>query len=202
MFVETTLKMRSTTIIFLIFKLTLIFIAKFLVIVIVIQLLSSARAQDNICEGNFGLRLPDPRRCYAYIFCNLNIPMFHECEEGKIFDSITRECLPGSRTTCQLFDFDAICAGLFFDARPHPDENNNKEFVGCIKSKPNIYVCIDDKFFDKESKECKSVERTSPEIPSGTTPIITVTSSTTTETPPTDQPNPCLGVQNGIKLLT
>lgn len=160
-------------------KLTLIFIAKFLLFAIVIQVLSSVRAQDNPCDGNFGLKIADPRRCYGFIFCNINIPMYQDCQQGNIFDSLTRECLPGSSTTCQFFNFDAVCNGIFFGARPHPDEYNNQEFVGCIKSKPTVHVCNDDEIFDRETNKCIDLTRT--------------------QTPPTEGPNPCLGVQGGIK---
>lgn len=160
-----------------------------MLLVLVINVLS-AHGQNNLCDGLFGAILPDPSRCYGFIICLVSTPAFYECPSGHIFDVNTAECQPGNRNTCELINFQQICNGIFFSARPFPGDDSL--FVGCIKSQPSIMSCLDGEYFDTEFNECSDgIERTTINVPS-TTPL-----STTTFVPPPT--NPCIGVQTGKK---
>lgn len=166
------------------------FTVQFFVIAIIVQLFASVRAQDNPCEGNIGQIIPDTERCYGYIICVLFNPYYFECPEGHIFSNNTNECLPGDTTTCQFFDLNALCAGRFFEAQPFPDEINNHLFIGCIRSVPEVMLCVNDRIFDRDINQCVDDIRMTSDLP-----------STTTEETGTEGPNPCFGVMNGKKFL-
>lgn len=156
------------------------------IFIVFIITLSIARAQINPCDGSPGAIIPNPNNCHGFIMCLVTDPTYFDCPKGHVFSTQTLECLPGNRDTCELHDLEVICRGVFFQARPYPDDHDDRLFIGCIKSQPSIQTCNNDEFFDREINQCDGFSRT--------TTLTNPTTTSTTENPPV---NPCSGVQSG-----
>lgn len=109
---------------------------------------------QNLCDGNFGRLIPDPapNQCFRYINCILSTPQFHECNEGEIF--VDNQCSRGDRETCEVDSLETICRGVFFGARPLPNDETGRMFVGCVNGIGTIHSCLENELFDIERNQC------------------------------------------------
>lgn len=83
----------------------------------------------------------------------LSTPHSHECPAGEIF--ALNQCWPGNRDTCELDSLEQICQGVFFGARPYPNDNTGKVYVGCIKGIGTLESCHENEIFDVEHNRCE-----------------------------------------------
>ena len=116
-------------------------------------------------------------------------------------------------------NFDEICRGIFFSARPYP--NSLEIYVGCIRGKGVLFNCLENEFFHPVINEClkwpeattttESETTTEPETTT-TVPLCNSTpdpetttyteaeSSTSTEATTTTVPTPLEGICEGKRF--
>lgn len=65
-----------------------------------------------------------------------------------------------STSNSQYVNINAICDGIFFEARPFPD--NRQFFVGCVRGVGIVLQCYENEFFDESSLRCVYRQTTHP----------------------------------------
>lgn len=108
---------------------------------------------ENICDNNFGQRIPDPEACNQFFHCVLSVPYLYICPPNTIFSADEERCVSGDSETCIFFSIEEICNGVFFRALPHP--NSNRLFVGCVQGEPAEMQCFEGEVFNEFTSKCE-----------------------------------------------
>lgn len=139
----------------------------------ILLLSSTAFSQiNNPCSGLWlGEIVADPNRCDRYFRCYLQVPSIQNCPANTVFNPAARSCEAGNPSTCAIYsqttttttteapteppttrppptNFNEICRGIFFAARPHPQFESR--FVGCIKGLGFLLECDENEWFNPD----------------------------------------------------